>query len=196
MQKNFKVPKTLRRSSLIIGSLLLAVLLGVSGCGSSNSTSAQTSSQSQTNQGQTTQGQNGQGQRTRNPAQQAAMEIRRLQSNQQNALTSDQKEKIKPILQELISTTTPSQDFLQQKADAINAVLTDQQKSYLASVTQKPAKRNNQNSNNQNSNSNTQANQNGNKQNASSPQGGTNGQQTRGTFNPQEIYQQVLDSLK
>ena len=70
--------------------------------------------------------------KAQNPALKATMDISRLQRDQQNALTSDQKAKLKPILQELISTTNPSQDILQQKADAINAVFTDQQKTFLA----------------------------------------------------------------
>lgn len=195
MQKDLKIGKALRKPSLIIGSLLLVAMIGVSGCSSSNTTSDQSTTQTQSNQGQTKQGQPGQGQRTRNPAEMAAMEIRRLQSNQQNALTSDQKDKIKPILQDLINETNPSQDFLQQKADAINAVLTDQQKSYLKTATQRPSKGSNQN--NQNSNTqNNQNNSNGNNGNGVKPQGGANGQQPRGTFNPQDIYKQVLDALK
>ena len=191
MKKITKGQGTHRKAWIIVGSLLMVVMIGASGCSSTQTTSAQPASQAQTNQGQTNKGQTGQGQRVRNPAQQAAMEIRRLQSNQQYALTSDQKDKIKPILQELISTSNPSQDVLQQKADAINAVLTDQQKSYLATATQRPSKGNNQNSNNQNNSNNSSGNNNG-----TSPQGGAGGQQTRGTFKPQDIYQQVLDSLK
>jgi len=189
MVKQCIAQETSRKPWLIVGSLLMFVLLGASGCSPSQGTSAQPASQAQTNQGQP-----GKGQRVRNPAEQAAMEIRRLQSDQQNALTSDQKAKIKPILQELISSSNPSQDVLQQKADAINAVLTDKQKSYLATPTQRPSQGNNQNSNNPNSNYSN--NSNGNKTNGTNPQGGAGSQQTRGTFNPQGIYQQVLDSLK
>ncbi|WP_407313126.1 hypothetical protein [Desulfosporosinus sp. SB140] len=191
--KKLLIKKTLRKPSLLLGSLLLIAVIGVSGCSSSNANSAQSTDQSQTNQSKTTQGQSGQGQRTRNPAQQAAMEIRRLQSDQQNALTSEQKDKLKPILQDLINTTSPSQDFLQQKADAIKAVFTDQQKSFLATPPQRPAKGNNQNSNNQ-SNQNNQNQNSQNNSNGNNKQGGANGQ-TRGTFNPQDIYKQILDSL-
>jgi hypothetical protein len=189
MEKRNKPKATPKKPWLIVGSLLILVMIGTAGCGSSG-TSTQSTSQAQTNQGQANQGQPGQGQRVRNPAQQAAMEIRRLQNNQQNALTSDQKAKIKPILQDLINTASPSQDFLQQKADAINAVLTAQQKSYLATATKRPGNGNNQNSNSQSNQSNSK----GNNNSGVKTQGGNGGQ--RGSFNPQDIYQQVLDSLK
>lgn len=191
MKKIIKGQGTHRKSWLVVGSLLMLVMIGASGCSSTQTTSTQPTSQAQSSQGQTNQGQTGQGQRVRNPAQQAAMEIRRLQSNQQYALTSDQKVKIRPILQELISTSNPSQTVLQQKADAINAVLTDQQKSYLATAAQRPSKGNNQSSTNSTNSTNSKGNNNG-----TNPQGGASGQQTRGTFKPQDIYQQVLDSLK
>lgn len=189
MVKQFKNQGISRKPWLIVGSLLMLVIIGASGCSSSQATSAQPTSQTQSDQGQSNQGQPGQGQRVRNPAEQAAMSIRRLQGNPQNALTSDQKDKIKPILQELIDTANPSQDVLQQKADAINAVLTDQQKSYLASSPQRPAKGNAQNPDKQN-------NSNGNKPKGTDSPGGPDGQQNRANFKPQDIYQQVLDSLK
>ncbi|KLU65388.1 hypothetical protein DEAC_c25250 [Desulfosporosinus acididurans] len=192
MQKRFLVQKAWKKPSLLIGALLLATLIGVSGCGSttaSSSNSDQSTTQSQSTQGQTSQGQATQTKRTINPAQQAAMEIRRLENSQQNPLTSDQKTKLKPILQELIKTTSPSQDFLQQQADAINAVFTDQQKTELKSAPQRPSKGSNQNTNSQ---SQTQNNQSGNT-NGSNSQRRAGGQ--RGTFNPQQFYQQVLDSL-
>ncbi|AFM39917.1 hypothetical protein Desaci_0862 [Desulfosporosinus acidiphilus SJ4] len=191
MQKLFQFKKALKKPSLITGALLLAALIGVSGCGSSTAASASSTTQAQSSsQGQTKQGQSAQGQRTLNPAQQAAMEIRRLENNQQNPLTSDQKDKLKPILQALISTSNPSQDFLQQKADAINAVFTDQQKSYLATPPQRPSNGTNQNANNKSSNQNSQNANNANGSNTQRRSG-----QNRGTFNPQQFYQQVLDSL-
>lgn len=175
-----KQKATSQKPWLIVGSLLILVMIGTAGCGSSG-TSSQTTSQVQSTQGQTNQGQR----QVHNPAVQAAMEIRRLQSNQQNALTTAQKDKIKPILQELINLSNPSQDVLQQKADAINAVLTSQQKSFLATaVKQRPSNGNTQNSNTQDSTNNTNS------------QGGANAQRTKGTFNPQDIYKQVLDLLK
>ena len=131
MLKQGQVHKFNRKPWIVAGMMLSLTLIGVGGCGTTTTTSTpaaaatQSSTSSQTNQGQTAQ------KPTQNPALRAVMEIRRLQTNQQNALTTDQKTKIKPILQELISTSNPSQDVLQQKADAINAVLTDQQKSFL-----------------------------------------------------------------
>ena len=184
MVKQSKSQRTLRKPWILVGVLLTIVLIGASGCNQSKATSTPSTSQEQSNQGQPNQGQPSQGQRVRNPALQAAMEIRRLQSDSQNALTSDQKDKIKPILQELIDTSTsnPSQDILQQKADAINAVLTDQQKSSLT----KPRTSNG-----------TIPNENSTKR--TPPQGGTggaDGRQAGSAMNQQTIYQQVLDSLK
>lgn len=188
MVKQSKTQRTSRKPWILVGVLLTIVLIGASGCSQSKATSTPSTSQEQPNQGRPNQGQPGQGQRSRNPALQAAMEIRRLQSDSQNALTSDQKDKIKPILQELIDTSTanPSQDILQQKADAINAVLTDQQKSSLT----KPRTSNG-----------TIPNENTTKGN--NPQGGTgagaggaDGRQAGSAMKPQTIYQQVLDSLK
>lgn len=170
---------------IIVGTLLLSVIIGTSGCSSNTATSLGNPIQDQTVQEQTYQKQTNQGQMSRNPAMQAVTEIRRLQSNQENALSSVQKDKIKSILQELISLcTNPSQDVLQQKADAINALLTDQQKSYLAK--QRNSQGNNPNGNNPNGN-----NPNGNRQNGAS---GNN--QPGSSFNPQDMYQQVFDSLK
>ena len=167
--------------------LLSLTIIGVGGCGattptsspatsttqSSTATPAASASSNQPNQGQTAQKQN------QNPAFKATMDISRLQRDQQNALTSDQKAKIEPILQELISTPNPSQDILQQKADAINIVFTDQQKTFLA--TPRTANGNKQNTNTANGNK---------------PQGETGSNHTGSAPNPQTMYQQVLDSLK
>ncbi|MDR3539374.1 MAG: hypothetical protein P4L69_00160 [Desulfosporosinus sp.] len=174
------------KSWIVVGVLLSLTLIGVGGCGSPTTTSTPTAPatqsppSSQANQGKTSK------QANQNPALRAVMEIRRLQSNQQNALTTEQKDKIKPILQELISTSNPSQDILQQKADAINAVLTDQQKSFL--TTRPNSQGNTQAGNNSTSNKANGNNSNGKK--------GTGNNQTGGSFNPQDMYQQVLDSLK
>lgn len=188
MQKQRKIQGTLGKPWILVGVLLMIVLIGASGCSQSKATTAQSTSQEQSNQGQP-----GQGQRVRNPALQATMEIRRLQSDQKNALTSDQKDKIKPILQELIKTSDPSQEILQQKADAINAVLTAQQKSSL--TTPRPTNGNDQNANNSNGNS-TKGNY---PQGGGGAGGGTGsgvgGKQGGSALSPQVIYQQVLDSL-
>jgi len=119
-----------------------------------------------------------------NPAIEAAMGIRRLQGNQQMVLTSDQKDKIKPILQLLIDTSNPSQDFLQQKADAIKAVFTEQQKTYLSTNTPKDNPKGNS--------------QNGQEQPKDQPKGqngAPHGNQTAPTGQLQDIFKQVLASL-
>jgi len=178
-----------RNTYVISGVLLLLVTVGASGCGSSTSAStpAATSSTTaaQTTQKQTNQ-QNGQFKRgplANNPALRTVMELRRLQSNAQLALTSDQKAKLKPILQNLINTSNPGQEFLQQQADAMNALLTDQQKSFIAQPRTGQRPRNNTNSNGNSSN--------GNSTNAKNS--GTN--KTRPSFQPKDIYQQFLNSL-
>ena len=221
MEKKLNVQRTVRKPSLIIGAVLLAAVVGISGCGAAATAASGTSGQSSQTQSN---GQSGQGQHMRNPAQMAAMSIRRLEADTQNPLTADQKNKLKSILQDLVNTTNPTQDFLQQKADAINAVFTDQQKSDLSSANsqgrpQRQAQGGGQgnassSSSSSSSNSgstsgsssgsssgNTSGNQGANKAggqngsvNGSYPRGGANGQ-PKGNFNPQEIYQQILDSL-
>ncbi|MDR3583786.1 MAG: hypothetical protein P4L59_00495 [Desulfosporosinus sp.] len=199
MQKQSQVHKSIRKSWIVVGALLSLTVIGVSGCGSPTTTSTpvapatQSSTSSQANQGKTAK------QSNQNPALRAVMEIRRLQSNQTNALTTDQKDKIKPILQVLISTANPTQDILQQNADAINAVLTDQQKSYLTtrpnSQGSSQAGSNATGSNATGSNA-TGSNPNASNPNASNPTKGTGNTPTGRSNNPQVIYQQVLDSLK
>ena len=168
---------------------LSLTIIGVGGCGSTTPTSppaASTTPSSSTtpnasgtpssnpqNQGQTAQ------KTAQNPALKATIDISRLQRDPQNALTSDQKGKIEPVLQDLISTPNPSQDILQQKADAIIAVFSDQQKTYLA--TPRTPNGNKQNTNAPNGNN---------------PQGETGSNHTGSAPNPQTMYQQVLDSLK
>ena len=185
-----------RNPYLISGALLLMVAMGASGCGSSTSAPASTTSGSstptQTTQTQTNQ-QSGQAQKgpmASNPALRTAMEIRRLQDNSQLALTSDQKAKLKPILQNLINTSNPSQDFLQQQSDAMNALLTDQQKSYLTQPGTHQPNATNSNGSHQNNN-----NQNNNGRNRASSKGSQNGNQPRPSFQPKDIYQQLLNSL-
>ena len=140
MEKPIHVQKPIRKHWLAVGLVLSLAIGGVGGCGATSTaeatktqttTSTTTSTSSQESQSQTAQ------KPTLNPAIEAAMGIRRLQSNQQTVLTTDQKDKIKPILQTLIDTSSPSQEFLQQKADAINAVFTDAQKTYLSANDQK-----------------------------------------------------------
>lgn len=183
-----------KKTWLATGMLLSLAIIGVGGCGSANTSSTtssttpsttqstsqsatQSTSSSQPSQGQTTQ------KTAQNPALRAVMEISRLERNQENPLTSDQKTKLKPILQTLISTSSPSQDFLQQQADAISAVFTDQQKTLLA--TPRTSNKNQQNATNSNQNSTGRKNS---QTEASNKQGGN-------APNPQELYQRVLDSL-
>ena len=182
MVKNTQVHKSTKKPLIVVGMLLSLAIIGVGGCGSTTPTSspatpvaavAQPSTSSQTAQ-----------RPAQNPAQKAAMEISRLQRDPQNALTSDQKTKIKPILQELISTPNPSPAILQQKADAINAVLTDPQKTFLAAP---------RTSNGTKPNTNGSS---GNSSNGNNPQARAGGKQGGTPQKPQDMYQRVLDSLK
>ncbi|HBP64812.1 MAG TPA: hypothetical protein DD730_11175 [Desulfosporosinus sp.] len=95
--------KSTKRTWIVVGTLLSLAIIGVGGCGT------QPTSSNPQNQRQNVQ------RTAQNPAQQAAMEISRLQKDPQYMLTTEQKNKIKPILQELISTSNPSADILQQK---------------------------------------------------------------------------------
>lgn len=179
--------KTKGRSWILVGIILSAVLIGVSGCGAKDTSADPTpSSQQTTASGQENQGQAAQ-QRASNPAVKAAMSIRRLQANEQMVLTGDQKEEVKPILQSLIDTADPSQTFLQEKADAMTAIFTDEQKTYLNTNTPKGSL----NGNDQNERPeprdkpNTQSN----------GQGGDPNRQAGVSSQPQDIFKQVLDSL-
>ena len=194
MLKQTQDHKSTKQTRIVAGLLLSFTILGVGGCGATTTTPAtpaasatpatsatQPSTSSQASQGQATQ------KTAPNPAQRAVVEISRLQRDQNNALTSDQKTKIIPILQELISTSNPSQDILQQKADAITAVFTDAQKTFLA--TPRTSNGNQQNANNAN----------GTPGNGNKPQGGNGGnggKQAGSAPTPQDMYQRVLDSLK
>lgn len=155
--------------------------------------------QSQNSASQNAQGSGPSGQvRTmmRNPAIQAASEIMRLQrSGGQNALTSDQTAKLKPILQNLINTGNPSQTFLQQQADAINAVFTSQQKSFLSS------QRNNFRGNYQGGGNGPSGSPNGGGAQGGNGTPGNGGFRYRGNgqggkFQPADIYKLALNALK
>lgn len=209
MNKLNQVKKLTRKPWLVVGMLLSLAIIGVGGCGTkaaapssaASSTQASASSAnsaatkeaaassadsattkqaaaSQENQGQTSQ------KPTPNPAVEAAMEIRALQNNQQMVLTTDQKDQIKPILQLLIDTANPSQDFLQQKADAIKAVFTDQQKSYLSANTPQVKPNGNPPNGQAQPNDQTKGANSASDGNSTAPQG-----------QPQNIFKQVLASL-
>ncbi|MDR3602959.1 MAG: hypothetical protein P4L49_21205 [Desulfosporosinus sp.] len=193
MEKQSKTQEISKKSWLTVGILLMVVLIGASGCGQSQATTAPstaTTTAPSTSQGQAA----AKGQRVSNPALQAAMEIRRLENDQQNPLTSDQKDKLKPILQALISTSNPSQDILQQKADAINAIFTDQQKSTLTQA--RPSKGNKQNANSSTENSTQGTSTQAGDGTGAKAAAGTGSKQPRSAVTPQTMYQQVLDSLK
>jgi hypothetical protein len=187
MSKLNRVRKLTRKSWLVGGMILSLAIMGVGGCGTATSSPAAALTPNSTTSSQQTHGQTAQ-RPALNPAVEAAMSIRRLQSDQQMVLTSDQKTIIKPILQTLIDTSSPSQDFLQQKADAINAVFTDAQKTYLSTNSPKG---------NPNGNS-----QNGQEQPKEQPNdqihrqdGAPNGNQTAPSGQSQDIFKQVLASL-
>jgi len=144
-----QVKKTTRKPWLVVGILLSLSVFGVGGCGTkavtsspdtssiqSSTSSADGAATQDTTSSQENQSQNDQ-KPVLNPAIEATMSIRLLQENQQMVLSSDQKNSIKPILQLLIDTSNPSQEFLQQKAEAINAVFTEQQKTFLSTNTKK-----------------------------------------------------------
>ncbi|SPF44120.1 conserved exported hypothetical protein [Candidatus Desulfosporosinus infrequens] len=194
MLNQTEIRKSTKKPLIVVGMLLSLSIIGVGGCGASTPTAAPAASTTQSSTAapaasaasgtqSSSAGQQTQGQHVQNPALRAAMNITRLEKDQQNALTSDQKAKLKPILQDLISTSAPSQDVLQQKADAITAVFTDQQKTFLATPRTPNANKSNTN------------NPNGNSTNGNNPQGGTGGKQGGVAPKPQDLYQKVLDSL-
>jgi len=219
-QDQVRRSKGLRRDRapwIFWGIVLMLIVIGAGGCGSGQANAPSPANQTTGAQ------QADQGQRLRNPAVQAAMEIRLLQRNPDLALNSDQKNKIKPILQKLINTSYPTQDFLQQQADAINAVLTAEQRNYLAESRQNPrrnqggsgpnsssanshsadsnsANSHSADSNSADSNSANSHSADSNSVNSSDPnrngQGGNPNNNRNGrAFQPQDIYRQVLDSL-
>ncbi|RNC28478.1 MAG: hypothetical protein AWM53_01458 [Candidatus Dichloromethanomonas elyunquensis] len=167
--------------------LTFITAFGISGCGSQSASTQQTQSQSGKDPAANSQSGQGQGRMQMNPATRAAMEVIQLQRNQQAALSSDQISKIKPVLQELMNTSNPTDDFLQKEAAVITGVFTDQQKSLLA---QRPERNNSNNNNNSNNGGYNQA-----------PPNGTNPPDrnqpgNREPFSVQDIYQQALDALK
>lgn len=177
-----QVQKSKIKPWVVVGMLLSLTVIGVGGCGTKAATTGTTATSSTTGTSATDQ------KSALNPAIEAAMGIRRLQDNQATVLTSEQKATIKPILQTLIDTSSPSQDFLQQKADAIKAVFTDAQKTYLSANTQKdkPA-RNSQKGQGEAKEPPTDQ--------TKGQSGAPSGNQTASTDKSQDIFKQVLASL-
>ncbi len=121
----------------------------------------------------------------RNPAMRAATGLLRLQQDQKLALTADQKTKLIPLIQDLKNTANPSAQFLQDKATAIEQVLTDEQKTFL----------------NQRQAGQGGSNQWGGQQGAGATQGQESGQrpaQGQGSrqFNQADLYDRVLLALQ
>ncbi len=178
--------RTFVRPWFIAGMAALCMLVVVSGCGMKTKTT--TSSTQQGTDSATTTQQPNQGQNP-NPAVKATMDIILLQKNTQVVLTSDQKSTIKPILTELINSTDTTQDYLQKKADAITAVFTDTQKSFLTK-TQKPQEGGNATGTPPTGTPPTGVPQND--QSITNSQGGSqNGQSSQ----PKDIYTQALNAL-
>lgn len=172
------------------GILMIALTVGVGGCGSNDT---QSGVPAQTQQSKTDD-QNTQGDITKrpaaNPAVEAAMSIRRLQGNEQVALTGEQKEVVKPILQSLIDTADPGEEFLQEKAGAMEAVFTDEQKAYLS----EHSPQGNLQEKGQNNQSQGEAKEPPKDQANGQPQGPPDNQ-SQGTKGEKNIFQEVLDSL-
>lgn len=213
---NQKKNKLLHKPKKMAAGTIITFLIafGIAGCGTQQAASTQQtqsqSTQNQSAQTQTDQEQKNPDQMSANPAVKAAMDVLQLQRSQQVVLTSEQSNTIKPILQELISTSNPTDDVLQTKADAITGVFTDQQKSFLAQGPGGNRHNGNNNSANPESSSNTSNPSDNSSSSAnSSSSGGTNAspngtKTTNGTppanndhsFNAQDIYKQALAALK
>lgn len=198
MEKPYFVKKLKGRSLIITGVLLSALVIGVSGCGTKDTQSEVPSSTQQAG----TEGQNlpkdGSQKQTLNPAVEAAMSIRRLQADEEVALTSEQKEVVKPILQSLIDTTNPSEDFLKEKGEAIKAVFTEDQKTYLSTnAPQGGHQGDRQNGQPPQGEPKDQPQNQGNSEAKEQPQGekGAPDQNTPPSFQATDIFQEVLDSL-
>ncbi|AET69081.1 hypothetical protein Desor_3601 [Desulfosporosinus orientis DSM 765] len=197
MEKPYLGKKLKGRSVIIIGVLLSALVIGVSGCGTKDTQSEVPSSTQQSNtEGQNMQKDGGQRQ-TLNPAVEAAMSIRRLQANEEVALTSEQKEAVKPILQSLIDTTDPSEDFLKEKGEAIEAVFTEDQKTYLSTNAPQGGNQGDRQNGQPMGEPKDQSQDQGNNEAKDQSQGekGAPDKNTPPSFQSKDIFQEVLDSL-
>jgi len=121
----------LAKRYILAVAIAMIAMAGLTGCGLGD-TSGGTPEQQPPDAVQTTGESGNPGRQINNPAVKAAMDINRLQNNQNTVFTQEQKNSLKPILLELIDTTNTTPEFLQEKADAITTVFTDTQKSYLA----------------------------------------------------------------
>ncbi|MHB8072603.1 hypothetical protein [Desulfosporosinus fructosivorans] len=192
-----QVQKSIRRPWVVVGMLLSIVIIGVGGCGAKAVTSSPATSSTETASTSTvdesaTKSNQTANKMTINPAIDAAMGIRRLQGNEATVLTTEQKAIIKPILQTLIDTTSPSEDFLQQKADAINAVYTEAQKTYLSTNTPKAKPDGNSQTGQEPPKDQPKDQQ---KDQTNGQKGTPDGNQTAPSGQSQNIYEQVLASL-
>jgi hypothetical protein len=165
---------------VIVGILFLAIIGG--GVYIYRDLHPSASSATQTGQ-QNPAGSNRQGQR--DPAFRAATSLLRLQQDPKVALTADQKTKLVPIIQELKNTTNPSQQFTEDKAKAIDLVLTDEQRTFLT-----------QSQSGQGTGANPQWG--GQQGRGSGPGQGSAQGQSQGTrqFNPSDMYDRVLKALQ
>lgn len=179
------------RGAVWAGILMIALIVGVGGCGSKATQSGapdqtqQSDSESQNNQGDSAKRPGA------NPAVAAAMSIRRLQGNEQVALTGEQKEAVKPILQSLIDTADPGEEFLREKAEAMEAVFSDEQKTYL----KEHSSQGNPQGKGQNNRPQGEAKEPPKDQADGQPQGRPDNQSQERTKGEKNIFQEVLDSL-
>lgn len=197
---------------ILSGVLFLLIMTAAAGCSSQKAT--ETTQLEKTNtSAQTSNTRNAAEKGQANPAVKAAMDIIMLQRNTDLALTSAQCTSIKPLLEELIAAADPSDELLQNKADAITKLFTEEQKTFL---NQKPQGKEGPPAD---ANGNTQAPPAGGTPPTGTPPGGTppdggqaSGSNTSSTdaekantentgkkpaaMEPAEIYQQALAALK
>lgn len=123
-QKQFGVSK-----KIMTGVLFLLIMAVAAGCSSQKA--SETAQLEKTNTPARTGNTQTAGKGHSNPAVKAAMDIIMLQRNADVALTSAQSTSIKPILEELIAAADPSDELLQNKANAITKLFTEEQKTFL-----------------------------------------------------------------
>jgi len=131
MEKQNSGKRILLKKYLIMGIAVLMALAALTGCGTNKAENTDAAKQTASSETTTQSSNPASDQRQMNPAVKAAMDVKILQDNQSTAFNTEQKQSLKPILQELINKSNPTEDYLQEKADAITAVFTDNQNSYL-----------------------------------------------------------------